>query len=59
MCTNPDYIFKEISKMDELENYIREKLKRIEIPDRLIPVPEIPKTYNGKPKKDILERLYL
>ncbi len=21
MCTNPDYIFKEISKMDELENY--------------------------------------
>lgn len=51
---------KNIDKMlDKLESYIKKKLKRIEIPDRLIPVPEIPKTYNGKPKKDLLDKLYL
>ena len=45
--------------LDKLEMYIKKKLKRIEIPDRIIPVPEIPKTYNGKPKKDVLDKLYL
>ena len=52
--------FKDIDKtLSKLENYIKQKLKKIEIPDKLIPVPEIPRTYNGKPKKDILEKIYL
>ena len=51
---------KKVDKMlNKLENYIKRKLKKIEIPDKLIPVPEIPKTYNGKPKKNILEKIYL
>lgn len=38
---------------------ISNKLKRIEVPDKIIPVPSIPRTYNGKIKKNVLSEIYL
>ena len=43
----------------KLKEEISSKLKRIEVPDKIIPVPSIPKTYNGKIKKNVLNEIYL
>ena len=42
-----------------LSNFLKQKLKKIEIPDRIIPVPKILKTSNGKNKIYEMEKLYL
>lgn len=47
------------SAIDKLKKEISKSLKRIELPDRIIPVPSLPKTYNGKVKKEILRDIYL
>lgn len=43
----------------KLKKEISSKLKQIEVPDKIIPVPSIPKTYNGKIKKNVLNEIYL
>lgn len=60
------YIFIKFKKNDNLErslnrlkNNVFKILKRIEIPDKIIPVPDFPKTYNGKIKKNILIDIYI
>ena len=45
--------------LEKLKKDINKKLKRIEFPDRIIPVPSLPKTYNGKVKKEVLRDIYL
>ena len=53
---NSNNIEKSLSRLKTETSSI---LKRIEIPDRIIPVPSLPKTYNGKTKKNILSEIYL
>lgn len=48
-------LFKEIIA---LEKHLIKNLKKIELPDKILPVPIIPKTFNGKTKKDFLEKVY-
>jgi len=45
--------------INDLNKHFFKNLKKIEIPDKIIPVPLIPKTFNGKPKKQVLEQTYL
>ena len=45
--------------LEKLKKDINKKLRRIEFPDRIIPVPSLPKTYNGKVKKEVLRDIYL
>lgn len=45
--------------LEKLKKDVNKQLKRIEFPDRIIPVPGLPKTYNGKVKKEILREIYL
>ena len=45
--------------IENLKKEISKSLKRIELPDRIIPVPSLPKTYNGKVRKEILRDIYL
>ena len=59
------YMFVKLKQINNLDSdinfifkYLKKKLKKIEIPDKIIPVPVIPKTYNGKAKKEVLEKLY-
>lgn len=47
------------SMMESLKKEINKSLKRVELPDRIIPVPSLPKTYNGKVRKEILRDIYL
>ncbi len=44
---------------NDLFNYLKKKLKSIELPDRIIPVPKILKTSNGKTKINEMEKIYL
>lgn len=45
--------------LEKLKKDINKRLRRIEFPDRIIPVPSLPKTYNGKVKKEVLRDIYL
>ena len=38
---------------------LKKKLKKIELPDRIYPVPLIPKLFNGKINKNKLKEIYL
>ena len=47
------------SMIESLKKEINKSLKRVELPDRIIPVPSLPKTYNGKVQKEKLRDIYL
>ena len=47
------------NKLEKLKKDINRRLRKIEFPDRIIPVPSLPKTYNGKVKKEVLRKIYL
>ena len=60
------YLFIKFKKIKDLEKSIestfqklRKKLKNIEIAEKIIPVPLIPRLFNGKLNKKILRKLYL
>lgn len=48
-----------ILNINKLNKFLIKNLKKIEIPDKIIPVPKILKTYNGKIKKFEMEKIYL
>ena len=48
-----------IKSIKNLNKFLIKNLKRIELPEKIIPVPEILKTYNGKIKKSEMEKVYL
>ena len=45
--------------IDNLRKYLIKKLRKIEFPERIIPIPSILKTSNGKIKKYEMEKIYL
>ena len=45
--------------IENLKKEVNKSLKRVEVPDKIIPVPSLPKTYNGKVRKEILRDIYL
>ncbi len=45
--------------IDDLSKYLIDKLRKIELPEKIIPVPSILKTSNGKIKKYEMENIYL
>lgn len=47
------------NKLEKLKKNVSKYLKKIELPDKIIPVPTLPKTYNGKIKKELLREIYL
>jgi len=55
--------FQKIKKIDiELEKLnfnLKKELRNIEIPDKIFPVPLIPKLFNGKINKTLLKDIYL
>ena len=55
--------FKKIEKIDiELEKLnldLKKELRNIELPDKIYPVPLIPKLFNGKINKSLLKEIYL
>jgi len=46
-------------KVAEIKNELKKSLKRIEIPDKFMPVPELPKTESGKILKRVLIDSYI
>ncbi len=56
-------LFKKKYQLDlaikNLSKYLIKKLKKIEMPEKIIPVPSILKTSNGKIKKHEMENIYL
>lgn len=38
---------------------LKKKIRNIELPDRIFPVPDIPKLFNGKINKIKLKNIYL
>ena len=46
-------------KVIEIKNALKKNLKRIEIPDKFMPVPELPKTESGKILKRVLIDSYI
>lgn len=55
--------FKHVENLDKEINKLmfklKKKLKKIELPDRIYPVPLIPKLFNGKINKNKLKEIYL
>ena len=50
---------KTLSEINKIKKFLIKNLKKIEYPDKIIPVSKILKTSNGKIKKYDLEKLYL
>ena len=45
--------------IENLKSKLNKKLKNIELPDRIVPVPIIPRLFNGKINKSKLKDIYL
>ena len=56
-------VFKKVTEInknvDDMIVFLKKKLKRNEMPDKIIPIPKIPKTSNGKYKTIEIEKIYL
>lgn len=59
------YLFAQIKKVSDFKsniesiyNYLKKKLKKIELPYKILLVPDLPKTASGKIKKNILNDIY-
>ncbi len=50
---------KTFSEMKKIQKFLIKNLKKIEYPDKIIPVSKIFKTSSGKVKKDYLQKIYL
>ena len=47
------------NKIAEIKNKLKENLKKIEMPDKFMPTPELPKTESGKILKRVLIDNYI